>query len=76
MKQDISKEKLLSYVERLNVIKQDMQQLIGDIENTVPYAPVEGCEIFMKKLYDAINEHLEAINEAIEHWEWIANKEV
>jgi hypothetical protein len=75
MKQGLPKESLLSYVEKLKIIEQDMQKLIKDIEDTVPYAPVEGCEIFMKKLYDSISEHLEAINEAVEHWEWIANKE-
>ncbi|WP_425480524.1 hypothetical protein [Hydrogenobacter thermophilus] len=62
-------------MERLKVLKDDMQGLIKDIQDTVPYAPVEGCELFMKRLYDAISEHLEAVSEAIEHWEWTANKE-
>ncbi|MEZ0360813.1 MAG: hypothetical protein ABWK04_02785 [Hydrogenobacter sp.] len=75
MDQDIPKEKLSAYIEKLNLLRGDLQKLMTHIESTVPYAPVEGCEIFMKKLYDAINEHLEAINEAVEHWEWIANKE-
>lgn len=75
MEQNIPKEKLSAYIEKLNLLKEDLQKLATHIESTVPYAPVEGCEIFMKRLYDAINEHLEAINEAVEHWEWMANKE-
>lgn len=67
--QDFDKEKVKRYIEGLKELEKEIESLIKTIEKVAKDAPVEGCERFMKNIYDSMKNHIESCEGAIEYWE-------
>ncbi|MEJ5338097.1 MAG: hypothetical protein ACK42C_09800 [Aquificaceae bacterium] len=72
---NFDREKAVEYVKRLESLKDLLSACLEEVEVCASYAPVEGCEVFMKRLYDSLKEHQEAVQEAIEHWNYMVSVE-
>ncbi|MFP3294243.1 MAG: hypothetical protein RXN80_02805 [Hydrogenobaculum sp.] len=69
MDQEFDRQKVKAYTEGLKILKAKNDELLKDIENVAKHAPVEGCERFMKAMYDNLKQNSENISGAIEYWE-------
>jgi hypothetical protein len=69
MEQQFDRQKVKAYIEGLKFLKAKNQELLKDIETVAKDAPVEGCERFMKAMYDALKQNEDNIKGAIEYWE-------
>lgn len=66
---DLDKEKVKEYIKGLELLKAKNDELLKDIEKVAKHAPVEGCERFMKAMYDSLKQNSENIKGAIEYWQ-------
>ncbi|MGC8677401.1 MAG: hypothetical protein ACP5UF_04195 [Hydrogenobaculum sp.] len=55
MEQEFDRQKVKAYIEGLKILKTKNDELLKKIENVAKHAPVEGCERFMKAMYDNLN---------------------
>ncbi len=65
----MDKEKVKEYVKGLELLKVKNDELLQDIAVVAKHAPVEGCERFMKAMYDSLKQNSENIAGAIEYWQ-------
>ncbi len=66
---DFDRQKVKAYIEGLKLLKAKNDELLKEIESVAKHAPVEGCERFMKSMYDSIKQNSDNISGAIEYWE-------
>lgn len=66
---NIDIEKVKNYIRGLELLKAKNEELLKEIESVAKHAPVEGCERFMKSMYDSLKQNSENIKGAIEYWQ-------
>ncbi len=73
--ENFDRERVREYLQRLESLSQMLYACAEEAEECASYAPVEGCERFMKGLTEDLKKNLESVKEAVEYWNYQLQEE-
>lgn len=73
--ENFDRERAKEYLRRLESLSQMIYACAEEAEECVGYAPMEGCERFMKALMEDLRKNLESVREAIDYWKYQLQEE-
>ncbi len=73
--ENFDRDRVKEYLRRLENLSQMLYACAEEAEECIGYAPVEGCERFMKDLNNDLRKSLQSLVEAIDYWKYQLQEE-